>query len=116
MGMLTAIDPQSGAVRAQRLFDFPLHAGALATAGGLVFTTTAEGRLHALDDETLETVWSSKFGSLTSVPPFAFAVDGEEFVAVVVGGNAWSHELSYRPPEMGLTEPLYVLVVLGLPS
>jgi alcohol dehydrogenase (cytochrome c) len=116
MGMLTAIDPQSGAVRAQRLFDFPLHAGALATAGGLVFTTTAEGRLHALDDETLETVWSSKFGSLTSVPPFAFAVDGEEFVAVVVGGNAWSHELSYRPPEMGLTEPLYVLIVLGLPS
>ena len=116
MGMLTAVDPLSGTVKAQRLFDFPLHAGALATAGGLVFTTTAEGRLHALNDETLETVWSTKFGSLTNVPPITFAVDGEQFLAVVVGGNVYTDALSYRPPEMGLSEPLFVLLVLGLPS
>jgi alcohol dehydrogenase (cytochrome c) len=116
MGMLTAIDPLTGEIRARRLFDFPPHAGALATAGGLVFTTTADGRLHALDDETLETVWSTRLGSLTAVPPIAFEVDGEEFIALVVGGNAYSHDLSYRPPDLGLTEPLYVLIVLGLPS
>jgi len=116
MGMLTAVEPLSGAVKAQRLFDFPLHAGALATAGGLVFTTTAEGRLHALNDETLETLWSTKFGSLTDVPPITFSVDGEQFLAVVVGGNAYTGGLPYRPPEMGLSEPLFVLLVLGLPS
>ncbi len=114
MGMLTAVDPQSGTVKAQRLFDFPLHAGALATAGGLVFTTTAEGTLHALNDETLETVWSTKFGSLTDVPPITFEVDGQQFIAVVVGGNSYTGNLSYRPPEMGLSEPLFVLAVLGL--
>uniref|UniRef100_Q11F37 Pyrrolo-quinoline quinone n=1 Tax=Chelativorans sp. (strain BNC1) TaxID=266779 RepID=Q11F37_CHESB len=114
MGMLTAIEPQTGTIKAQRLFDFPLHAGALATAGGLIFTTTAEGRLHALNDETLETVWSTKFGSLTDVPPITFEVDGEQFIAVVVGGNSYTSTLSYRPPEMGLSEPLFVLAVLGL--
>ena len=114
LGMLSAIDPVSGDVTAQRLFDFPLHAGVLATAGGLVFTTTAEGRLHALDDQTLEPLWSTKFGSLTAVPPITFEVDGEQFVAVVVGGNAFARELPYRPAELGLAQPIFVLAVLGL--
>lgn len=114
LGMLTAIDPKTGAVAAQHLFDFPLHSGVLATAGGLVFTTTAEGTLHALDDETLEPVWSHKFGSLTPIPPTTFEVDGKQFIAVVVGGNRFTQELSYRPPEMGISEPLFVLVVLGV--
>jgi alcohol dehydrogenase (cytochrome c) len=114
LGMLTAIDPASGTVAARRIFDFPLHAGALATAGGLVFTTSAEGTLHALDDETLEPLWSTKFGSLTAIPPISFAVDGEQFIAVVVGGNAFSQDLSYRPPEMSITQPIFVLAVLGL--
>ena len=88
----------------------------LATAGGLVFTTTAEGSLHALDDETLEPLWSTKFASLTAVPPIAFEVDGEQFLAVIVGGNAFAQELSYRPSEMSLAQPIFVLAVLGLPS
>lgn len=114
LGMLSAIDPASGTLVAQRLFDFPLHSGALATAGGLVFTTTAEGTLHALNDETLETVWSHKLGSLTAVPPVTFAVGGRQFIAVVVGGNSFTSELAYRPPEMEITEPIFALVVLGL--
>ncbi len=116
LGMLSAIDPESGTVVAQRLLDFPLHSGVLATAGGLVFTTTAEGSLHALDDETLAPLWKTKFASLTAVPPITFEVDGEQFVAVIVGGNAFAGELSYRPPEMSLAQPIFVLAVLGLPS
>jgi alcohol dehydrogenase (cytochrome c) len=116
LGMLSAIDPVTGSLVARRLFDFPLHSGVLATAGGLVFTTTAEGTLHALDDETLEPVWSHKFASLASVLPITFAADGRQYIAVVVGGNAFTGELPYRPPEMSIAEPIFVLVVLGLRS
>jgi alcohol dehydrogenase (cytochrome c) len=116
VGSLSAIDPVTGSVAAHRVFDFPLHSGVLATGGGLVFTTTAEGTLHALDDRTLEPVWSEKFATLSPVPPFTFEVDGEQFIGVVVGGNSLAASLSYRPPEMGITESLYVLVILGEPS
>jgi alcohol dehydrogenase (cytochrome c) len=61
-------------------------------------------------------VWSQRFATLTAVPPVTFAVDGRQFVAVVVGGNAMTGGLSYRPSSMSLTEKLFVLVVLGLPQ
>lgn len=116
LGMLSAIDPATGELVAQRLFDFPLHGGALATAGGLVFAMSAEGTLHALDDETLDPAWSRKFGSLTPIPPITFEVDGQQRIAVVLGGNGFSPDLSYRPPEMNISEPIFVLIVLGLRS
>jgi alcohol dehydrogenase (cytochrome c) len=116
IGSLAAVDPATGAVAASRVFEYPLHAGALSTDGGLVFTTTADGSVHALNDETLETLWSKHLGTLTPVPPITFAVDGRQYVAVVVGGNALAADLSYRPAAMRMTEALFVLVVLGLPQ
>jgi alcohol dehydrogenase (cytochrome c) len=116
VGTLAALDPRSGALVASRAFEYPLHSGTLATAGGLVFTTTADGSLHALNDETLETVWSQHFATLAPVPPVTFAVDGRQYVAVVVGGNAIARGLSDRPKSMSMTEALFVLVVLGLPQ
>ncbi len=112
-GLLTAVEPVYGEVKAQRLFNFPLHAGALSTAGHLIFTTTADGTLHALDDETLEPVWSHREASLTSVPPITFMVDGEQFLAVVVGGNAWATGLSYVPEETPMSQDLFVVLVFG---
>jgi alcohol dehydrogenase (cytochrome c) len=114
LGLLAAVDPADGRVAAQHLFDFPLHAGALATAGGLVFTTTAEGTLYALDDQTLDTLWSSGFGTLTPTPPITFEVGGEQLLAVVVGGNSFNKILSYQPEQMKMNEALFVLVVLGV--
>jgi alcohol dehydrogenase (cytochrome c) len=81
-----------------------------------VFTTTAEGALHALNDETLEPLWSAELAALAPVPPITFAVDGEQFVAVVVGGNRFSDELSFRPPGADISKDLFVVVVYGLPS
>jgi alcohol dehydrogenase (cytochrome c) len=114
IGSLAATDPNSGALVAERRLDFPLHAGTLTTAGGLVFTTTANGTLYALNDETLETVWSMPFASLTASPPITFAVDGEQFIAVLVGGNSFVGSLSYKPREMTAVQPLFVLAILGL--
>ncbi|HEY4201726.1 MAG TPA: PQQ-binding-like beta-propeller repeat protein [Devosiaceae bacterium] len=114
LGLLAAINPATGAVSAQRVFDFPLQSGVLATEGGLVFTSTADGTLFALNDETLETVWSYRFATLTAVPPITFEAGGEQYVAVVVGANGFDKALSYRPKDMDITEALYVLVVLGV--
>ena len=116
VGTMSALDPSSGELRRRRSFEYPLHSSALATAGGLVFTTTADGSLHALNDETLATVWSQNLATLTPVPPVTFLVDGKQRVAVVVGGNAMTGSLSYRPSEMSLTESLFVLLVLGIPE
>lgn len=116
VGVLTAVNPATGAVAARRSFDYPLHSGVLATAGGLVFTATAEGGLHALDDTTLETIWTTRLATLSPLPPLTFEVDGEQFLAVVVGGNALAAGLTYRPPEMTMSENLFVLVVFGPPA
>jgi alcohol dehydrogenase (cytochrome c) len=114
IGSLAAADPETGEVVAEHRVDFPLHAGAVSTAGGLVFTTTADGTLHALNDETLEPVWAMPFASLTASPPITFAVGGTQLIAVIVGGNSFVGSLSYKPREMTSVQPLFVLAVLGL--
>ena len=42
------------------------------------------------------------------------SVVGGGGAVVVVGGNAFARELPYRPAELGLAQPIFVLAVLGL--
>lgn len=114
-GLVTAIDPRSGSVVASRQLPAPVHAGLLSTAGRLVFTTTADGRLYALDDETLEPVWSHQFATLTTAPPITFSVDGRQYLAVLVGGNSFAADLPYPAPQTLSVQSLLTLAVLGLP-
>ena len=112
-GLLAAVDPATGKKIATHRFDAPVHAGAFSTAGGLVFVTTADGVLSALDDKTLETVWSQQFSTLSSVPPITFGMDGKQYIAVVIGGNAFAESLAYRPDTMMHAQPYFVLAILG---
>jgi quinohemoprotein ethanol dehydrogenase len=61
------------------------NGGVLATAGGLVFQGTADGRLVAYDAKTGKNLWSQDIGQGITAPPITFLVDGVQHVAVMAG-------------------------------
>ncbi len=74
----------------------------LATAGHLVFSSMVNGDFFAVDDQTLETLWSVNLGSPIEAPPMTYAVNGKQYVVIPVGtaGSTTSSpaaRLSWRP-------------------
>lgn len=62
-GSLKAVDPATGEIRAAQKLDYPNMAGALATAGNLVFLGHYDGTFAACDAKTLKEIWSFNVGS-----------------------------------------------------
>jgi glucose dehydrogenase len=89
-GRLIAWDPltQSEVWRSERAGQ--ANGGALSTAGGLVFQGTGSGEFLAMDAATGETLWSYPTQTGVLAAPVSYAVDGTEYVAIVVGsGGSW---------------------------
>lgn len=63
----------------------PSNGGALATAGNLVFQGTAMGNFVAYRATNGTRLWSTETQAGVLAAPIAYAVDGEQYVAVVVG-------------------------------
>jgi mono/diheme cytochrome c family protein len=63
----------------------PWNGGTLATAGGLVFQGTIDGRFQALDARTGEVRWEHDNGVPSLSGPMSYAIDGEQFVTVLGG-------------------------------
>jgi alcohol dehydrogenase (cytochrome c) len=83
-GTFTALDPATGQIRWQRKTRGHLaYGGVLVTAGQLVFFSEGDGNLNALDAETGATLWRYRVGGKRALgSPIAFAVDGEQRIAV----------------------------------
>ncbi|WP_300059825.1 PQQ-dependent methanol/ethanol family dehydrogenase [uncultured Roseobacter sp.] len=100
IGSLKAIDPDTGEIKWEAKNDAPLWSGVMATAGGLVFYGTPEGRFIALDDETGEELWSFQTGSGIVGQPVTWEQDGEQYVTVISGwGGAvplWGGEVAKK--------------------
>ena len=64
---------------------YPNAAGVLATAGGIVVTALLDGTIVALDDQTLEELWSINVGTGVNAPPITYAVDGKQYIAIATG-------------------------------
>jgi PQQ-dependent dehydrogenase (methanol/ethanol family) len=62
-----------------------VNGGVLSTAGNLVFEGTAEGNLEAYRAATGEKLWSAETQSGVVAAPVSYTVNGEQYVAVVVG-------------------------------
>jgi alcohol dehydrogenase (cytochrome c) len=110
-GSLTAMDPSTGKKAAQLSTDHGITSGVTATAGGLVFTTTTDGTVYALDDETLKPLWSFNTGSFSSAPPMTYAVNGKQYVAVLIGGSGVARDMLNKTPgykDMKNTSMLFV--------
>ncbi len=90
VGSVKAVDPNTGKVVAKYDMKYPNLGGNLATGGDLVFTSRPEGVLAALDAKTLKELWTFNVGGGLNAPAMTFAVDGKQYVAVLVGlGGAW---------------------------
>lgn len=114
-GSVTAIDVSTGVVVRKWETEFPMLGGVLSTAGGLVFTGTADGAVVALDDTTLEELWRFETGSSINAPPMTYEADGKQYIAIQVGlGGAWPQWFTDSTPELKTAVPSNVLYVFAL--
>jgi len=105
-GTFTAIDVNTGKIAWQNKLPNPLIGGALATAGGLVFTGgDGTGNFYAFDARTGKELWRFQCGAGVNAAPISFEVGGEQFIAVAAGGN---FQLGYRYGD--------TIFVFGLPK
>lgn len=101
-GHLTAWDPvrQQEVWRAER--PGPWNGGALSTAGNLVFEGTGYGQFEAFRATNGEKLWSASTESGITAGPISYSVNGEQYVAVLVG---WGGVLPLAAGEVGLQRP-----------
>ena len=92
-GNVTAVDYNTGKIRWQVKTEQPMIGGALATAGGLVFTGEGNGKFKAYDAETGAVLWTFQAGAGVNAPPASYTVDGEQYIVVAAGGNT---QLNYK--------------------
>jgi mono/diheme cytochrome c family protein len=99
-GRLIAWDPVKQEARWSVDHPYLWNAGVLATAGGLVFQGAAEGQFAAYSAGDGKRVWSYDAGNGIVAAPATYAVDGEQYVAVMVGyGGAMPLVVSWALPD-----------------
>jgi len=85
VGTLRALDPQTGRIAWEHKETFPLWAGTLATAGGLVVTGTSNGYVKIFDAATGEELWKFQTGSGVVSIPITWEQDGEQYIGIASG-------------------------------
>lgn len=85
IGTLRAFDPATGEKKWEHKEKFPLWAGALATAGDLVFTGTSDGFVKAFHAETGEELWAFNTGSGIVSQPVTWELDGKQYLGIASG-------------------------------
>mgnify|MGYP006085351529 FL=1 len=96
-GILAAIDPVAGEVKWKYRSEYPFVGGALATAGGVVFSGDQEGYAFALDDATGDELWKFQTGSSIRSQPITWQIDGTQYVAIGSGMGGLVPGLSGAP-------------------
>ncbi len=90
---IRAIDPATVDIA----WEFPImprsSAGITTTAGGLLFSGTADGYFFALDAASGGELWNISLGARVHAAPMTYAVDGEQFVAIAAGNVVFSFGL-----------------------
>jgi len=110
-GHLSAIDVATGVEKWRYRDPWPMMAGVLSTAGGLVVTGNMEGHILGFDAATGKETWRFNAGSTIRSHPIAYEIDRRVFLAVGVGGGGVVEGIVGKPsivPDAG------VLVVFEL--
>ncbi len=74
----------------------PQTSGVLATAGELVFAAAFDRGLRAYDARNGNLLWETRLNDVSSSSPISYAVDGKQYVAIVVGEGGF-HARSFAP-------------------
>jgi len=112
-GTLKAVDPTTGDTKASQRLDYANYAGALATAGNLVFLGHIDGTFSAYDARTLKELWSFNVGTGINAPAITYAVNGKQYVAVLVGSRQ-PNNIIPQAPELKNMSTASMLYVFGL--
>ena len=79
----------------------PQTTGALVTGGGLVFAGSLDRRISAYDAATGDRLWATRLSEVPNAPPITYAVDGRQYVAVIVGSGGYlTRAYSVLAPEI----------------
>ncbi len=112
---IVAYDPASGEIKRRKDLPYPNTSGIVSTAGGIIITALLDGTVMALDDETLEELWSINLGAGINAPPITYEVDGKQYIAIATGltGNQVGR-ISTAPEMKGLAKNTTMLFVFSL--
>jgi alcohol dehydrogenase (cytochrome c) len=86
-GLFSAVDLATGKIAWQDRVAEPMIGGAVATAGGLVFTGTKDKQFLAFDARSGRQLWRYDARAGVNAPPISYAVGGRQYIAVAAGGN-----------------------------
>ncbi|MFI4934044.1 MAG: PQQ-dependent dehydrogenase, methanol/ethanol family [Caulobacterales bacterium] len=105
-GMLVAFDPVAGQARWTVNQPVFWNAGALATAGGLVFAGDGDGKFTAYSSKDGKPLWTYDAGVGMTAAPMSYKIGNDQYVAVMVGYGgaaplAAAYVLPDRPRMMG---------------
>jgi alcohol dehydrogenase (cytochrome c) len=111
---IAALDPATGEIKMRKTFAYPNFAGVLSTAGGIVVTALLDGTIVALDDQTLDELWSVNVGTGFNAPPMTYAVDGKQYIAIASGLFRNARNKLARSSDMKNVSNATMVFVFGL--
>jgi PQQ-dependent dehydrogenase (methanol/ethanol family) len=97
-GGIVTIDPRTNTVVWRKEGEWSLAHGnhIVTTAGGLLLQGHPDGLLHVMDAYTGEDLWAFQTGAGVHTTPITYEVDGEQFIAVLAGGQFFPYYDSPR--------------------
>jgi quinohemoprotein ethanol dehydrogenase len=114
-GALVAWDPVARMPRWTVEHPGPANGGTLATAGNLVFQGTAGGEFRAYAADTGKQLWSYPTQTGVVAGPASYAVDGTQYVAILVGwGGVWDLQAGILARKSGPVRNVSRLLVFAL--
>jgi alcohol dehydrogenase (cytochrome c) len=95
--ILLAYDPLAGTER----WRYPLEnggdgeswAGAMSTAGGVVFFGNDCDAFEAVDAKTGHSLWQFRIGQSIHASPMSYSVDGKQYIAIAAGSDLFTFGL-----------------------
>ena len=96
-GKLIAWDPVAQQEAWSVMHDTMWNGGVLTTATGLVFQGTGDGRFVAYDASSGSKLWESPTVTGIIAPPVSYAIDGEQYIALMAGWGG-AGPLTFKMP------------------
>ncbi len=92
-GAMRALDPFTGEKKWEFVYTSPPWAGALSTAGGVVFGGDSEGNFIVFDARTGKVLWHMQLGAAIYSSPMTYSVASRQYVAIPAGGALFTFAL-----------------------
>jgi alcohol dehydrogenase (cytochrome c) len=86
-GLVIAADMSTNKVTARKTYPHEFKAGIMSTAGGVVYTVRLTGEVIALDEKTLDELWSFSTGMSAKGPPISYSVNGKQYIAAITAAQ-----------------------------